>query len=153
MLGKAGDHRQEPKASPAGRGILSLWRHWWRFNCVSLTGVFVQLAALHVFFTWMHWGLHLATLLAVETAILHNFFWHEVWTWTDRTRGAGRKNWPLRLLRFNGSTGLVSLAGNVWITDLLVSRFSWPVLAANAAAIAVCYLANFCLSEWFAFRR
>lgn len=147
--------RQGSKTSDlrSGQGSLSLWWHWWRFNIVSLVGVFVKLAVLHILTAWMYLGLRPATLLAVETAILHNFIWHEVWTWGERTRGAERKFWFSRLLRFNGSTGLVSLIGNVLITDLLVNRFALPVLAANAAAIALCYLANFCLSEWFAFRR
>ena len=31
-----------------------------------------------------HWSAASATALAVETAILTNFFWHERWTWRDR---------------------------------------------------------------------
>src|SRR5436190_21825889 len=58
----------------------------------------------------------LATALAVEGAILHNFVWHERWTWADRvvTHGAGLKGRHydvpsrhgrlVRFARFNGAT-------------------------------------------------
>ena len=48
---------------------------WLKFNAVGVLGAGVQLcvlAALH------RWGVHylLATALAVESAVLHNYLWH-----------------------------------------------------------------------------
>jgi putative flippase GtrA len=130
-----------------------LWVYWMKFNAVSLAGIGVQLVALYVLTTgWKGIDLRLATFLAVEVAILHNFAWHEAWTWQDRTRNSDTTSRIRRLLRFNLSTGLLSIVGNVLITDALVRWASLGILTANAAAICLCYLANFCLSHWFAFR-
>ncbi len=124
-----------------------------KFNAVSFAGIGVQLLALYlVTAAWKGIDLRLATFLAVETAILHNFAWHEIWTWRDRTRNSHAAARLVRLLRFNLSTGLLSIAGNVLITDALVRWAGWNILVANTAAICLCYVANFCLSHWFAFR-
>jgi putative flippase GtrA len=91
-------------------------------------------------------GLHylVATALAVETAILHNFLWHELWTWGDRAReGQGF----LRLVRFNTTTGLVSLLGNLLFMRFFVGELSMHTLAANLGSIACCASLNFLLSD------
>jgi len=118
-----------------------------KFYFVGAAGMAVQLAAL-----WLIRGLldvpYLpATALAVETAVLHNFLWHERWTWADR---AGSR-WT-RLARFHLGNGLLSLVGNVAMMKLLVGIFGMHYLAANVVAICVCALANFALAEWFVFR-
>jgi putative flippase GtrA len=53
----------------------------------------------------------------VEIAIVHNFFWHEQWTWSDRAPDAAV--WP-RVSRFHAANGLTSLAGNAGLMALLV---------------------------------
>lgn len=52
-----------------------------RFNAVGILGAAVQLAALRIGTRVI--GIHYlaATVLAVEIALLHNFAWHEIWTW------------------------------------------------------------------------
>jgi len=91
-------------------------------------------------------GVHylVATALAVETAIVHNFLWHERWTWNDRRRSDGRLR---RLLLFNGTTGLVSILGNLSFMTLFVGELSMHPLAGNLAAIACCASLNFLLSH------
>ena len=119
------------------------WRRWFRFNAVGAIGIVVQLAAL--WFLSVFLGIHYlaATFVAVELAIVHNFLWHERWTWSDRqTPGAIR-----RLLRFNLTTGLVSLVGNLAFMPLLVQLFRLGVLPANLMAITICSLANFLLAD------
>jgi len=131
-----------------------LWLHWMKFNAVSLIGVGVQLLVLQLLVSgFSRLDLRLATFLAVEVAILHNFAWHEIWTWADRTRNSSGASRLRRLMRFHLSAGLVSIIGNVIITDALVRGAMLSVITANAIAIALCYVANFCLSHWFAFRR
>jgi putative flippase GtrA len=93
-----------------------------------------------------------ATALAVEIAVLHNFVWHERFTWRDRP--GGRRERLLRLLRFHLGNGAVSIVGNLGLMWLLVSRFHMKrILVANAIAIGVCSFLNFALGEWFVFRR
>jgi putative flippase GtrA len=48
--------------------------------------------------------------LAVETAVLHNYLWHEKITWRDRPTSERLK--LKRLLKFNVSNGAISILGN-----------------------------------------
>lgn len=123
---------------------------WARFNTVGVVGIGVQLAALALFKSGFGWPLELATSAAVEVAVLHNFFWHERWTWRDRR--AGWRDSLGRLLRFNLTTGLLSIAANVILTRVLVDRFRIPYLAANLMAIAATSIGNFLVSEYLVFR-
>ena len=122
-----------------------------RFNVVGFAGIIVQLAVLAALTG--AFGMHYlaATALAVEAAVLHNFLWHERWTWRDRTRGAAARETLARLLRFNLSTGLISILANLFLMRLLAGWLGLPYLPANMLAIALCTLANFAASEWFAF--
>ena len=124
-----------------------------KFHAVGVLGVGVQLVAL-VFFKSLA-GLHYmaATALAVEVAVLHNFCWHERWTWAERTRRSpGVGLIFVRLLRFNLTTGMVSIGSNLVLMRLLVGTFHLHYLAANVLAIATTSLTNFLVSELFVFR-
>ncbi len=68
-----------------------------KFNAVGLIGIVVQLAVLCTLVHLLKVHYLLATFLAMETAILRNFAWHEQWTWHDRA-GPGM---PARLVRFH----------------------------------------------------
>jgi putative flippase GtrA len=124
-----------------------------RFHVVGLAGVVVQLAALTFVKSALGINYLIATGLAVETAVLHNFFWHERWTWADRTRSS--PGWRLllaRLLRFNLTTGMVSISANLILMRILVGSFHLHYLPANILTIATTSLANFLASELFVFR-
>ncbi len=124
-------------------------QHWFRFNAVGALGIVVQLAVLALLVHVVRVPYLPATLLAVEAAVLHNFAWHERWTWASRdARGS-----PLtRLAAFNVSNGLVSLAGNLVLMRVLVGGWNLPPLVANLAAIAVCATVNFVVSDRIVFR-
>lgn len=122
---------------------------WFKFNAVGGMGVGVQLAALALLKSGLHWNYLLATAAAAELALLHNFVWHERWTWRDRGVG-GRVG---RLLRFHLANGLLSFAVNLLLMRLLVGRMHWPYLAANVAAIAAGSVLNFFLGDLLVFRR
>jgi len=124
-----------------------------RFASVGAAGFVVQLGVLHILVTCAGVAYPAATAVAVEAAILHNFVWHERWTWRDRPArhdGIGRF---LRLLRFNGAAGLFSIAGNVALMRLFVDQWHLPLLAANALAVAVVSALNFACADRFVFRR
>jgi putative flippase GtrA len=91
-------------------------------------------------------GLHylVATALAVETAIVHNFLWHERWTWSDRGRNGDRLR---RLVLFNGTTGLASILGNLLFMWLFVGELSMHPLAGNLASIGCCASVNFLVND------
>jgi dolichol-phosphate mannosyltransferase len=120
-----------------------------KFNSVGVAGFALQLAVLG---TLLHAGAHYlaATVVAVESAILHNFFWHERWTWRDRpSAGRGRLD---RLWRFHALNGLVSLAGNVLLMRLLVGTFGVPPIAANVIAVLACSIVNYVAGDRVVFR-
>ena len=126
------------------------FRRWLKFNAVGGIGIGVQLAALALLRSLLHLDYLLATVLAVETAVLHNFLWHERFTWADRP--ASRFSHSLvRLVRFNASNGLVSILGNVLLMRLLVGALGMQYFVANLIAIAACSVVNFLLSDCFVF--
>jgi putative flippase GtrA len=123
---------------------------WLKFNAVGAIGIVVQLAALAMLTGLVHVQYLIATALAVETAVLHNFAWHERWTWRER---AGARGTLGRLARFNLSTGALSILSNLVLMRLLVGRFHLQPVVGNMISIAATSLANFLVSELFVFRK
>jgi putative flippase GtrA len=127
--------------------VTSISQRFFRFSAVGAGGVLVQAAMLAILLRAT--GIHYlaATALAVEAAILHNFSWHRRWTWADRP-GSGV---ILTLLKFNATTGAVSLIGNLLLMFLFVGVLSLNPQIANLITIGVCSLVNFALADRFVF--
>ena len=126
-------------------------RRWLKFNLVGAIGIVVQLAVLGILNGVLRLDYLPATALAVEAALLHNFLWHERFTWSDRA-SVTRRQALLRLVRFNLTTGTISILGNLLLMRLLVGQAHLPSLPANLMSIAACSLANFLVSEYVVFR-
>jgi putative flippase GtrA len=123
---------------------------WLKFNAAGLLGVGVQLGMLHLLTRTFGLNYLVASGIAVEAAVLHNFLWHEKYTWRSRTQVASGS--PLRrLLHFNLSNGAVSLVGNLVLMRMFVGWLGVPVVAANLLAIALCSTLNFAIAEFFVF--
>lgn len=131
---------------------MSLFRRWWKFNLVGALGIGVQLAVLAALVSGLHLHYLAATALAVEAALLHNFVWHERYTWADRP-ATGVREALMRLLRFHLSNGAVSLFGNLILMRLLVGQAHLQYLLANSLTIAACGVLNFWLGHLFVFQR
>ncbi len=128
---------------------------WCKFNFVGGIGIAVQFVALFLLKTVLHFDYLFATTIAVEAAVVHNFVWHEQFTWVDRTKSdrvqpRWRRSLP-RLLRFNLTNGAVSILGNLALMKVMVGQGHMNYLLANAIAIALCSLANFLVSEEWVF--
>jgi putative flippase GtrA len=130
----------------------NLLARWLKFNAAGLVGVAVQLTTLTAFTRIAGLGTLWATACAVETAILHNFIWHERFTWADRTRIAPQQAFS-RLLHFNLSNGAISLIGNLVLMKLLADCAHLHLLVANLIAITLCSTFNFLVSEHIVFAR
>jgi putative flippase GtrA len=128
----------------------TLFRRYVVFNLVGGLGIAVQLALLHVFTAGLGLNYLLATGLAVEAAVLHNFFWHEGGTWRDRARLDRAGRWT-RLLRFQISNGAISVCGNVMLMQLLVGTWGVNYTLANLASITACSIVNFLAGDRFVF--
>jgi len=124
-----------------------MFRRFARFSLVGAGGVLVQTLTLAVLLRVA--GMHylLATALAVELSVLHNFIWHRRWTWADRPGSSA----ALSLLRFNGTNGATSLIGNLALMLVLVGLLKLNPLAANMITIGICSLINFALADRFVF--
>ena len=134
------------------------WVRWCKFNLVGAMGIAVQFLALFLLNSVLHFNYLSATAIAVEAAVVHNFVWHEQFTWVDRTlkgRATGNQYGPSlrRLLRFNLTTGAVSILGNLALMKVMVGVGHMNYLLANAIAIVLCSLANFLVSETWVFAR
>jgi putative flippase GtrA len=123
-----------------------LWLRWLKFNLVGAIGICLQLGVLALLTSGLGLNYLISTALAVEAAVMHNFVWHERFTWSDRCRHSRLT----RLLKFNGTTGSFSLVGNVIITKLLADVGCNYVLA-NATAIVLCSIINFLLNDRLVF--
>jgi putative flippase GtrA len=117
---------------------------------VGALGILVQLSSLAALTAGV--GLHylLATGVAVEIAVLHNFIWHERWTWRDRAR-QDQPCWGKRLLRFEITNGALSLGGNLALMRFLVGTWAMNHTLASVVSIALCSIANFLASDRWVF--
>jgi putative flippase GtrA len=62
---------------------------WCKFNLVGGIGIVVQFGVLFLLKSVLHFNYLAATAIAVEAAVVHNFVWHEQFTWADRTKIGG----------------------------------------------------------------
>ncbi|MBF2098754.1 MAG: GtrA family protein [Gloeomargaritaceae cyanobacterium C42_A2020_066] len=122
-----------------------------RFALVGAGGTLVDMGLLYL----LHdpagpgWPLALSKTIAAEVAILHNFLWHDHWTFRDR-RPAGRAWWR-RLLSFN----LVCLGGvllSILLLEGLVRLGGWPYLRANLATVVLVCVWNFGVNNGWTWR-
>ena len=127
-------------------------RRWMIFNVVGWLGIPVQLFTLWVLTGWLGINYLLGTALAVESAILRNFIWHEHWTWSDRAGQDNSRVWS-RLLRFHMANGVISLAGNLILMRILVGACALNPTIGNALAITFCSIANFLASDRIVYPR
>lgn len=126
--------------------------HWLKFNAVGLIGVGVQLAALAFFRRVLDLNYLVATGLAVETAVLHNFVWHERWTWRERDHDRSWRGIISRLTGFHLTSGLISILGNLLLMRVLAGALGLQYLVANAITIAILSTANFFAADRLVFR-
>lgn len=132
-------------------GFRGLFRRWLIFNFVGAMGIVIQMTALAALISGFGLAYLLATALAVEAAVLHNFLWHEHWTWSDRI-SSHPLGFLTRLLRFHLTNGILSLTGNLLIMHLLVGKLGLNYLPANGIAIVLCSILNFMAGDRFVFR-
>ena len=126
------------------------WRRSIMFSAVGLIGIGVQLAALWMLKSRLGVPLLVATFLATEIAVIHNFAWHVHWTWADRPASVAETF--RRLIRFHVTNGLVSIAGNLLLMAALTVYLGLHYLLANLISIGVCALANLVVSDAWVFR-
>jgi len=127
---------------------MSALARWGKFNLVGAMGAVAQLVSLAILNRMMPGHYLVASAVALELTLLHNFVWHVHYTWREPRE---RATLLRQCLRFHLSNGMVSLVGNLVLMRVLVGGARQHVLAANAIAILCCSLVNFCLGETWVF--
>jgi putative flippase GtrA len=129
----------------------ALFRRWVKFNVVGAMGMAVQFTILALLTNLFGVQYLVATAVAVECTVLHNFAWHERFTWADRklqnSHAVAR-----RLVQFNLTTGVVSIGGNLLLMRILVGLAHTPLLLANCASVAACSVVNYLVNDRWVFR-
>lgn len=153
-----GTNVRERRTAVVAETVPSKFVRWWKFNFVGGLGIGIQFLALFLLKGVLHFQYLLATGIAVEAAVVHNFVWHEQYTWSDRIspahRFGGAGAWRrslLRLLRFHAGNGAVSLLGNLALMKVMVGVGHMNYLIANGIAIVLCAAVNFLVSEEWVF--
>ncbi len=122
-----------------------------KFNAVGLSGVPVQLGMLAFLMQVMRIGYLTAGALSIEAAIVHNFFWHQRFTWKDAP-SRGSMETMARFVRFNLASATVSV-GNLLLVLLLVGELHLHPVCASFLAIIACSVINFSVNAWLVFPR
>jgi putative flippase GtrA len=87
----------------------------------------------------------------VEVTIMHNFAWHERFTWRERSSRAATQILR-RFAELNLSTGMISIVVNLALMKLLVGAARLDVLLANLISVLACSLLNFLVGDRVIFR-
>jgi putative flippase GtrA len=126
------------------------FKRWSVFNLVGFGGFLVQILTISALNRVAGWTPLVATAVALELAALVNFIGHSRWTWSDRPESSLR-GWLCRFWRYQIAK-TASLVANLVITSALSSA-GVPVEIANTAAVLLCAVPNFLISERLVFSR
>jgi putative flippase GtrA len=138
---------EKTKPNPVRQTFL----RWLKFNAVGAIGILVQLAALTILRSWLKLNYLLATGIAVEIAVLHNFVWHERFTWADRPPSRLTHS-LIRLAKFNATNGAVSIAGNLLLMRLLVGEIQAQLCFIELCCDRRLFIAQFSAGRSLRFR-
>ena len=125
-----------------------------RFILVGLTGVLVDMGIFYLLSdpTTLGWSLTRSKIIAAELAMINNFFWNDLWTFSDISRqqkGISRRF--KRLLKFN----LICLGGlilNVLLLNIVFHLLGLNRYLANLIAIIAVTFWNFWFNCKFSWR-
>ena len=126
-------------------------KRWLIFNSVGAIGFFVHMGVLTLLELWIGMNYYPASIVAVETAIIHNFIWHEHWTWADRRR-TSKNPVILRFIYFHLANGIVSLTGILLLVPFFVEDMAFDARVANVFSITLCSIINFLAGDRIVFR-
>jgi len=118
-----------------------------RFALAGTSGFVIQVGTLAVLTTLFGVNYMMATLIAVEAAIVSNFIWHQQWTWRDRPGSVVE-----RFVRFNMLTAITSIVGSLVLTAIFVEAFQLNVIASNIASVAILSVINYIGADRLVFR-
>lgn len=128
---------------------MNRWARFGKFSMVGLLGAVVQVLVFDLLIKRSQMPPAVAAAIAVEIAVLHNFWWHERFTWRERKATGSQR--AARLWRFHLSNGLVPLGANALLTWFLLTKLNAPPVFAAVSAIVLCAPVNFLFADRWVF--
>jgi putative flippase GtrA len=128
------------------------YRRLLRFAAAGAGGFVVQIVVVAVL---LELNVHylLATAIAVEAAIIANFFGHQHWTWKDRNTSKASGAWVLeRFLRYQTLASLTSVFGSIFLSAYFVEASGLHPIAANVLSVAALSAINFLGADRLVFK-
>lgn len=130
-----------------------------KFGFVGGSGIIVNAVLFYLLADRLGTDYRLASICAIECAIVSNFMLNHFWTWSD-FKIQGRRRFASRFLKFHLSSGLTALIVNwgllVVLTDMIRIRYNLPGIndhhISNLIGIGFGAFANFLLSHYWVFR-
>ncbi|MDE1156238.1 MAG: GtrA family protein [Acidobacteriaceae bacterium] len=116
-----------------------------RFLAVGLLGFSLQIVLLEILHRYLHWNDLLATAIALEATLLHNFYWHRRFTW--KSNGP----LPVQLYRFHLTNGLFAFTANLLLISWWTRLFHMPIVLATTLSAMLCSSANFAFCQLWTF--
>lgn len=131
-----------------------------KFGAVGGSGVAVNVGLLHVFTSLAGLDYRIASLAAIECAVVNNFLWNYFWTWRDR-KAESKRSFVYMLLKFHLSSGFTALSVNWGLLLLLtgVLHVDYHIKGvpnyhvSNLIGIALGTGVNFVLGHFWVFSR
>jgi len=119
-----------------------------KFGIVGGSGVLVNMGLLFVLTRYVSVRLEIASVIAIETSILSNFFLNNLWTFSKRDTHV--PFW-VRLFRYHLVTGLAGIV-NYLVLLLLVKTLGLHDMLSNLIGIAIGTLINYSLNSLWTWR-
>jgi len=131
-----------------------------KFGMVGGSGVVVNVGLLHAFTAFAKMDYRIASILAIECAVVNNFLWNYFWTWKDRKTGS-KRSFLYMLVKFHVSSGFTALIVNwgllVLLTELLHVNYHIPGVpnyhVSNLIGIGFGAVVNFFIGHFWVFAK
>jgi putative flippase GtrA len=123
-----------------------------KFGIVGGSGVVVNVGLLHAFTAYARMDYRIASIIAIECAVINNFLWNYFWTWKDRQAGS-RRSLVYMLFKFHLSSGLTALIVNWGLLVLLTETFHFFYHVSNLIGIGCGAVVNFVLGHYWVFSK
>jgi len=120
-----------------------------KFICVGVVGGVVNCVLLSSLVTRLHWHHLLASAVAIQIAVVHNFIWHDRWTFKDRRE---HSRWLTRFWNYE-LVAFASMLINWLLLAILVDGGHQPLMTANLIGIAFGAVINFAVSKLWTWKR
>ncbi|MDD1694932.1 MAG: glycosyltransferase family 2 protein [Methanoregula sp.] len=127
------------------------WREWkkvFKFGIVGISGIVINQGLLVFLKEIVGLALPVASIIAIQAAILNNFIWNDIWTFKETSQPQKISNRWHRLLAFE----VVSAGGaviNFAVLNLMVLFLATDYQIANIIGILLGFIWNFMVNRRF----